>query len=233
MARGPMTANAGARTNKGWSQQAGKGQRPGMRKYGVPPYHSSWDYAGYHAGYQHMAYAEAAELGWSDAPTSAAAWWSSPSAVNSSAVLSTDAGSRQPPAAIYAGEGHMSQDWMDFAHLYGSKFYMAGSDLGSEDGWMEPPGLTSTPAKDEEKSLQDSLPAGSAASSVSSFSDPESEIMSVRGGPWLSEFEDDESSSVDAWEPRLVRDAYCGHSEPKRRLPKGEPVKKAIPSWGA
>lgn len=44
--------------------------------------------------------------------------------------------------------------------------------------------------------------------------------------------EDEQHEGFDTSEPRQVHAAYCGLQAPKRRLPKGVPVKKAIPAWG-
>eukprot|EP00928_Gymnodinium_smaydae_P062953 TRINITY_DN46674_c0_g1_i1.p1 TRINITY_DN46674_c0_g1~~TRINITY_DN46674_c0_g1_i1.p1 ORF type:complete len:176 (+),score=35.91 TRINITY_DN46674_c0_g1_i1:112-639(+) len=38
-------------------------------------------------------------------------------------------------------------------------------------------------------------------------------------------------ASANALEPMQVHKTYCGINEPKRRLPKGTPVKKMLPGW--
>lgn len=59
---------------------------------------------------------------------------------------------------------------------------------------------------------------------------------SKQGAVWIPLELDAEEQEVrgrlDHLEPRQVLQAYCGLAAPRRRLPKGVPVKKAVPAWG-
>merc|ERR1719336_873096 len=58
-----------------------------------------------------------------------------------------------------------------------------------------------------------------------SLSQPEDAVSHI-------ELEEHVPELFDHLEPRQVHATYCGLQAPKRRLPKGVPVKKAVPSWG-
>jgi len=107
-------------------------------------------------------------------------------------------------------------------------FDAGGEDYAGSQYWSAPAqGLVETPTV----SASAAAPAPFLMTMPTQSVSPQS--ASSHLGPecvWIPvELEEDDT---DASEPRIVRDTYCGASEPKRRLPKGVPVKKAVPPWG-
>lgn len=108
-------------------------------------------------------------------------------------------------------------------------FNGAGMSNDGFGAWPpSPQGLVDTPTGGSAGPLLlTTMPKSAAGASGRGAAEPESCV-------WIAaELEDREAEGANCLEPRMVLDTYCGLSEPKRRLPKGVPVKKAIPSWNS